>query len=190
MGTNTKETEYIGIEKPVRVLGLKIDKNLKWTRNSEIPMPKIENMTRRELHQYLGELLGHFPVRGKLRIMCAMMQRFSAMDCEDWDKTISEDLIDKVQFIQDYVMENGDPCIGDWIVEKERPLIVWIDTSSIATGVVLEVDEKIIEDGAWLRPKSDVSHINRSELNAAIKGINMAIKWGKRKLIQKQFTGG
>ena len=63
-----------------------------------------------------------------------------------------------------YLKENGDECKGDWIVERDVPLTVWTDASSIATGVLLEVSGKVIEDGAWLRPKDDVKHINRSEL--------------------------
>ena len=64
-------------------------------------------------------------------------------------------------------------------------MTVWTDASSIATGVLLEVSGKLIEDGAWLRPKDDVKHINRSELDAAIKGINMALKCGKGQITLK-----
>ena len=84
-----------------------------------------------------------------------------------------------------YLKENGDECKGDWIVERDVPLTVWTDASSIATGVLLEVSGKVIEDGAWLRPKDDVKHINQSEHDAAIKGINMALKWGKRQITLK-----
>ena len=47
-------------------------------------------------------------------------------------------------------------------------------------GAAVEMDGDIVEDAAWLRTAEDVSHINLSELEAAIKGINLACKWGMR----------
>ena len=35
-----------------------------------------------------------------------------------------------------------------------------------------------MEDGSWPRKKDDVQHINVAELEAAVKGLNLAIKWG------------
>ena len=37
---------------------------------------------------------------------------------------------------------------------------------------------QIIEDGAWLRKADDGTHIKLAELNAVIKGVNLAMKWG------------
>ena len=34
------------------------------------------------------------------------------------------------------------------------------------------------EDVAWLRKKNDKAHINVAELDATMKGINLALKWG------------
>ena len=39
----------------------------------------------------------------------------------------------------------------------------------------------VIEDGSWLR-KGDSTHINVAELNAAVRGINMAIAWSMRNI--------
>ena len=47
---------------------------------------------------------------------------------------------------------------------------------------VLESDRMIIEDTSWLKSSSDATHINASELEAAIKGINLAIRWNVRKM--------
>ena len=44
---------------------------------------------------------------------------------------------------------------------------VWCDASSLATGVVLEIDGSVVEDAAWLRKKHDAAHINVAELDAA-----------------------
>ena len=71
----------------------------------------------------------------------------------------------------------GDPVGGKWTVRVKPVLKVWTDASSIAMGVVLEESGNIIEDASWLRKKNDISHINMSELDAMMKGINMAVKW-------------
>ena len=44
-------------------------------------------------------------------------------------------------------------------------------------GVVITDKGKVIEDGCWLRGINDVSHINLAELEAVIKGVNMAVSW-------------
>ena len=59
---------------------------------------------------------------------------------------------------------------------------IWVDASSIAIGVALEINGDVVEDATWLRPKNDSAHINISELDAAIRGINLALRWGKREL--------
>ena len=43
---------------------------------------------------------------------------------------------------------------------------------------MLEIGDKVVEDMAWLRKPTDATHINVAELDAVIKGINMAVKWG------------
>ena len=42
----------------------------------------------------------------------------------------------------------------------------------------MERKNQIIEDGDWLRKTDDGTHINLAELNAVIKGINLAMEWG------------
>jgi len=59
---------------------------------------------------------------------------------------------------------------------------VWCDASSLATGVRLEIGGKVVEDAAWLRKENDGSHINLVELEAAILGVKMALKWELRDL--------
>lgn len=44
------------------------------------------------------------------------------------------------------------------------------------------MNQRRIEDGCWLRKSSDASHINVAELDGAIKGLNMAIKWNFREI--------
>jgi len=54
---------------------------------------------------------------------------------------------------------------------------VLCDASSIAMGVCLEIDDKIVEDAAWLRKEDDGAHINVAELEAVLKGVSLALKW-------------
>jgi len=73
-------------------------------------------------------------------------------------------------------LKEHDPVKGEWTVDPRSPLTVWTDASSLAYGVLLEVQGQTIEDAAWLRPDDDPTHINRCELDAAIKGLNLALK--------------
>ena len=54
---------------------------------------------------------------------------------------------------------------------------VWVDASSVALSVALEVNDHIVEDICYLRP-DDCSHINMVEMDAALKGLNVAVAWG------------
>jgi len=182
-GLKTKDPEYVGKETPVRVLGLKIDKNYIWTRDGDFPKLNCKSLTRKEAHSFIGELIGHFPVCSRLRIMSSMIQRMTAAESNDWNDIVSDEVMDKLKLIVEYVKKHGDPCTGKWVVKREEPLVIWTDASNLATGVALEVDNEVIEDAAWLRPVNDACHINRSELDAAIKGLNLASKWENKNQI-------
>ena len=54
---------------------------------------------------------------------------------------------------------------------------MWCDASSLATGVCLEVDGGIVEDASWLRRTDDASHTNLAELEAVLRGVNLAVSW-------------
>ena len=75
-----------------------------------------------------------------------------------------------------------DPVCGGWTVSTEGVGRVWCDASNVAVAVCVEVDGRIVEDASWLRKKGDASHINTAELEAVVKGVNLAIKWGLRKI--------
>lgn len=81
--------------------------------------------------------------------------------------------------VQEVVEEvrHHDPVRGRWHVPKLEKGVVWCDTSSMATGVCFEIDGVIVENVAWLRKKHDYNHIDIAELDATIKGVNLALKW-------------
>ena len=73
-------------------------------------------------------------------------------------------------------VREADPVGGNWCMDGKE-IIVWVDASSIATGVALETIGMVIEDAYWLHPTNDAQHINLAELDAALKGVNLALQW-------------
>ena len=79
----TKEPEYLG-NAAVRVLGLSVDSQFRWSRDKQLPDISGEPLTRRQMHQVLGEWVGHFPVVNWLRVASGFLQRCTASDGVDW----------------------------------------------------------------------------------------------------------
>jgi hypothetical protein len=180
-GLESKPIERIGLDKDVRVLGLNVQSNLQWRRDQELVTRELEKATRREVHGILGEWIGHVPVAGWLRVACAYIQRLKAKYKIGWDELVPKDIIEKVNEICQRLRMDGDPATGKWVVNCNNNVVIWTDASSIAMGVLLCISGDIVEDAAWLRKEDDTSHINMSELDAAIRGINLAITWGFHK---------
>ncbi|KRY20480.1 hypothetical protein T12_8397 [Trichinella patagoniensis] len=101
-------------------------------------------------------LVAHFPVCGWLRIAATYIKRKANDATTSWDE----------------VIEGGK--LRDLI--QETALAVWVDASSQAVGVALEIGGSVVEDMAWLS-LDDAQHINMAELDAVIKGFNMAFSW-------------
>ena len=73
-----------------------------------------------------------------------------------------------------------DPVKGVWEVNGGEGGVAWCDASSLSVGCCLQIDGHVVEDCAWLR--RDVAHINVAKLEAAIKGISLALKWRVQEL--------
>ena len=119
-------------------------------------------------------MIGHYPVAGWLRVACNFVKR----SCESnaWDSFAGPVAIQKLRKILSR-LDVDDPVKEIWSASSGK-LNVWCDASQTAYGVALERKNQIIEDGAWLRKADDGTHINLAELNAVIKGVNLAMKWG------------
>lgn len=166
-----------------KVLGLHVQRNtngsLIFKRGNQIPTLQ-ERITKRELFSICGKLTGHYPVCGWLRVACSFLKRES--EGQKWDDYIgdrpqqmAEDLVVRVRI--------DDPVRGVWSVPNVAcGAKVYCDASSLALGVTLEVEGKTVEDAAWMRKASDVSHINLAELDAVMKGVNLALKWNVKTL--------
>lgn len=159
-----------------RVLGLNVLKKkgkFMWHRGNQIP-EVIHPLTKRKVFAICGQLVGHFPVAGWLRVSCGVLKRLCSNG--EWDKPVATEV---EQLVGDVFqrLEKDDPVQGVWTVSSVENAVVWCDASDLALGVALEIDGTVIEDASWLRKKNDVQHINVAELDAIIKGANIAIKW-------------
>ena len=144
----------------------------------ELPVP----LTRRSVFSVCGKWLGHFPVCHWLRVAVAFIKRKANEVSEGWDDAIEDET---VRAYLSEVMERVkkcDPVRGRWDVSPSAEAHVWVDASSIAIGVALEVDGSIIEDASWLRT-SGITHINMAELDAVVKGLNLALAWNFSKMV-------
>lgn len=178
-GLQAKEPEHLGVSN-VRVLGMRVTKELQWCRDHDVPDVESNMMTRRQVHGVLGGWLGHFPVASWLRVACGYLQRCTAKEAIGWDDAVSPETLRKLKDVATRIREEGDPVWGAWPVDPYSPVTVWADASSVAIGVALEIGGEVIEDAAWLRSEADAAHINRAELDAVVKGVNMALRWGRR----------
>ena len=164
-----------------RLLGLHVQaegEKLRWTRDNAVGGPPAR-VTRRAVFAWCGRLVAHLPVCGWLRPAVAWLKRRVNRLTQTWDD-VTDDATLRAQM--DYVavrLLGEDPARGAWCVEGES-LVVWTDASSLATGVVVQsADGDVIEDACWLR-RDEATHINMAELDAAIRGVNLAVAWGAR----------
>ena len=163
-------------------LGLKLKEGKKgelvFGRGNEIPQITAD-MSRRELFSISGKLLGHYPIARWLRPACSYVKRRASGI--NWDDRVDEGTVSVIQEILAEVKRN-DPVTGTWHIPKTKTGVVWCDASSIAIGTVVEINGLVAEDAAWLRKKDDFNHINVAELEAVLKGVNLALKWGLREM--------
>ena len=166
-----------------RVLGVRVEqegKALVWRRDNafgEVPT----KLTRRTVFSLCGKLTGHLPVCGWLRVAAAYVKRRANAVTNGWDDPVRDDGSVR-RMLTEMVgkVNRSDPARGRWDV-AEGEMTVWTDASSLALGVVLEVAGCVVEDACWLRTE-DAAHINLAELDAAVKGVNMALTWGARQI--------
>lgn len=158
-------------------LGLKLMKNkmgaLMFRRGNEIPEMGGE-ISRRELFSICGKLLGHYPIAGWLRLACSYVKRRA--NGVDWEEKVDCRTMKVMQEVLAEVKKE-DPVNGAWHIPEVSTGVVWCDASNVATGVVVEIGGVVAEDATWLRKSDDFNHINIAELDAVLKGVNLAIKW-------------
>ncbi|CAM1330155.1 Uncharacterised protein r2_g3929 [Pycnogonum litorale] len=158
-----------------KVLGLEVwgeDETIRWKRGSQLEdVPNV--LTRRTVFSFCGKLVGHLPICGWLRVASSFIKRKVNSLTTSWDEVVSDE---ELRLMMEDLMlrvKRNDPARGKWNVDGEEAT-VWVDASSLAIGVIIQVDGHTIEDASWLRLE-DASHINMAELDAVIKGVNLAL---------------
>lgn len=164
-----------------RLLGLHVklvNGQLRWTRDNPIDPPPTR-VTRRAVFAWCGRLVAHLPVGSWLRPAIAWLKRrANAVTC-GWDDVVEDGALNKSMQWVSARLAGEDPCRGSWSVSGDKA-VVWTDASSVATGIVIETPRgDVIEDACWLR-RDDSTHINMAELDAAVRGVNLALAWGMR----------
>ena len=121
-------------------------------------------------------LNGHLPVGGWLRVAVAFIKRRASDVTAGWDDKIDDAPLNTM--IKEVLtrVRKEDPARGKWCVDGQA-LSIWVDTSSLATGVSLVYDGVVVEDAFRLRPAKDSQHIDLTEIDTIIKGMNLAILW-------------
>ena len=180
-GLECKDLERL--ENSIWVLGLAVMKEqgkLQWRRGSMVPdVPCVS--TWQTVFSLCGRLVGHLPVCGWLRVACRILKRKASSVTKGWDDKTRDALLQRMVSETVRSVQRDDPAHGDWCAEGQE-LIVWVDASSLVIGVALERHEPVLEDACWLCPENDAQHINLAELDAILKGINLALQWQSRVL--------
>lgn len=179
-GLTCKEAE--SVVDGARVLGLSVwgdSQKLMWKRCNEVPaVPSV--MTRRTVFSLCGKLTSHLPVCGWLRPAVGFVKRRVNSLSTSWDDEVLDPELRRI--IEDMVRKvaSSDPARGRWDVSGTEAS-VWVDASSLAVGASVVVDGSVIEDASWLRTDNG-GHINMAELDAMIKGINLALTWKMKRI--------
>ena len=167
-GLRCKEAEKVA--DGTKLLGLWVESSsngsLRWKRGASVPEVG-EVISRRDLFSICGQLIGHHPVAGWLRVACGYIKRSS--EGHRWEDDIGKEARQMLLEVMQET-EMADPVGGKWSVVSKKGR-VWCDASSLAVGCALEVDDGIVEDGAWLRKADDGAHINMAELDSVLKGL-------------------
>ena len=122
-----------------------------------------------------GQLTSHLPVCGWLRVEASYIKRRANAASASWDDEISDPSLLAMLTETLRRVKKSDPARGRWDVAGDEATL-WVDASALALGAVLEVNGEVIEDVCWLR-RNECSHINLAELDAVIKGLNLAVSW-------------
>ena len=168
-----------------RALGLQVwgeEGVLRWRRSGPLPDVPMQ-VTRRDVFSICGRLVSHYPVCGWLRVRAGYIKRRASQGTDHWDDVVLDDAV--VKCLRETVAEvqTSDPVRGRWDVEGSKAT-VWVDASSLALGAALEVNGHVVEDACWLR-KDEAGHINMAELDAGVKGVNLALAWQMKEVTIK-----
>eukprot|EP00117_Sycon_ciliatum_P010277 scpid12682/ scgid5529/ len=165
-----------------RVLGLQLaqddDGIVNWSRRAGVDLQLPRPATKRSLFSWCGRLTGHVPICNWLRPACSFIKRLIGASTA-WDDPVPDNVLRLCTEVETKLQQHGDPARGRWWTSPDggSDCAVYVDASDVGLGVVVSVDGQVMEDRSWLRPKDDKRHINVVELEAAIKGLSLAVAW-------------
>ena len=176
-GLDTKPAEDV-IE--ARVLGLQLYSDgdcINWRRRDGCDLTITETPTKRDVFKWCGRVTSHYPVCGWLRPACSYVKRLACVTSL-WDEPVQPEVITVCKKLQERLAME-DPVHGVWYANlaARKEVTVYCDASDLAYGAMIQVDGKVLEDRAWLRSAEDKRHINVAELDAAIRGVQLAADW-------------
>lgn len=97
--------------------------------------------------------MGHFPVCGWLSGATAFIKW---QVTNRWDDEVNDGFLHCMLTETVAKVCEMDPMRGDWCIDGSE-MKVWVDISSVATGVALEVNGGIVENAGWVCPAEDIS---------------------------------
>ena len=118
---------------------------LRWRHDERPKVPDV--LMRRTIFFVCGRLIGHFPVCGWLRIAATVVRANTVTT--GWDDKTQDPML---RWMLEEIMlrsSQTDPVHGDWCANGQE-VTVWVDASSLGTGVAIEYDRAIIKDASWL----------------------------------------
>ena len=129
-GLKSKEPERL--QNGAQVLGLTVREG-----NEVQTVPQV--LTRRSVFSFCEKLLGPFAGVKWLRVAASFIKRRATNVTRGWDDEVTD--VPLTTMITEVVarVHQKDPVRGKWCVDGPE-LFVWVDASSLATGVSLEHD--------------------------------------------------
>ena len=97
-----------------------------------------------------GQLVGHLPVCGWLRVVCSLLKRRVVSLTKGWDDEVYDENVKCVLREVYAEVERCEPACGDWAVNGKEGK-VWADASSLAMGAIIQIGNTTVEDATWLR---------------------------------------
>ena len=138
---------------------------------------------RREIFSWCGHLTSHYLVLSWLRPACSFLKRLASSNGAGWDSDVPSAVVLCCADFTDRLSAQ-DPSTGRWNVptSPDSEWTLYCDASYVALGVVLEVNGTAVENACWLRQPGGKKHINVAELEAVVKGQNLAQQWKAQKV--------
>ncbi|XP_071530436.1 uncharacterized protein [Panulirus ornatus] len=151
-----------------------------WKRDNDIG-EVLEKLRSRVAFSLCGRLTSHLPVCGWLCAAASYLKRRANAVTTSWDSELTNPELHSILAETLYRMKCLEPAQGRWNIVGDEA-VVRLDASSLAIGAVLEVNDNINEDVCWLR-QNECSHINLYELDAVLRGVNLAVAWMMERLL-------